>query len=191
VKTLALFGALLAFASGCGSSSSATTATGTTGTTSASSSSSGDTTPRSLHVDVKLTSTAAGVHLFAQNGTELDVPVADIAGKTYVWATTPGGESPGNTKPLEFGAGMMPDDLMLSFDTKPAYPDGPWEMAFFISVSGGDPTKGPQATDLAAFSLDAAEPGEPPITGTTVRMRVKGADAQTTLVNTNFIRFTK
>jgi hypothetical protein len=150
--------------------------------------------PASAHLirgDIKLTATNNAVRLMAQNGAQVDVPVADIVGKPYVFVMTPGGEPPANTTPIEVGNGVMPADLAVKFATAKTYADGYYEMAFFIMLSGGDPMQGPQNNDLAAFSLEPAMPGEQALTGTTVRVRVKGADTNLPMTNANFIRFTK
>ena len=117
------------------------------------------------------------------------VPAADIAGKTFIWATAKGGESVANAKLIEFGMGQIAADLTADFTTGAKYQNGPWELAFFISVTGADPTKGPQPSDLAAFSLDAPPAGQPKVTGTSVRMTVADADAMVKLTNRYFIRF--
>ena len=124
-----------------------------------------------------------------QNGSTVAVPIADIAGKTFYWATTPGGDTPGNATPLDQGAGVMGADLTGTFTTTAKYADGPWELVCLISVSGKLPTSGPSPGDLAAFDLTDPPAGEPPVTGQSVRLRIKGGDAQLTLNNANFIRF--
>jgi hypothetical protein len=62
-------------------------------------------------------------------------------------------------------------------------------MAVVVSITGSDPTKGPQPGDLAGFDLTKPPAGDPPITGTSVRMKIQGADAAVTLKNDRFIRF--
>lgn len=192
MKLLAAAAFSSALAIGCGSSdTTGPSSSSTTGSTGSCSTSSGMSGSYSLDVDVKFQIVNNAITLFTQNGSTVDVPTSDLIGKTYFWATAPGGEPIGNMPPLEIGAGTIDQKIDFSYHTKPNYKDGPWEMALFISVSGGDPTKGPQATDLAAFSLDKPPPCDPDITGQSVRMDVKDADAKVTLGNTSFIRFTK
>jgi hypothetical protein len=177
-------GALLA---GCGDDSGGSATTGTTGTTTTSST--GSSVPRALRVNVALTDDGQGIPLFTQNGSMVHVPAADVAGKPFFWATTPGGEPVGNAELIDIGGGTIDPDLTAEFTTPEHYPDGPWEMALFISVVGGDVMMGPQPDDLAAFDLDPPPAGDPPVTGISVRMKVSGADAEVTLVNRYFIRF--
>src|SRR5438874_2077120 len=80
-----------------------------------------------LGVKVQLTDDGMGVALFAQNGSMVHVPKADIAGKTYYWATVKGGEQVTNAKMIDVGFGMIGGDLTASFTTAAHYTDGPWE----------------------------------------------------------------
>lgn len=130
-----------------------------------------------------------GVPFFTQNGSRVHVPSADIIGKNVFYATVPGGKSIANAKPIEAGQGVVAADLSATITTGPNYPDGPFEFAVFVSVTGGELAKGPQPGDLAAFDLSKPPTGEPPVTGVSVRFRVKGADAVVNLDNRNFIRF--
>jgi hypothetical protein len=147
--------------------------------------------PHAIHMDVALAAANGNVTLPTQNGSMVDVPVKDLVGKQYFWGITPEGASLGNVDPLEVGLGTMPEDLTLTLETKASYLNGGYEVAMFVLVVPGDPKNGPVATDLAAFSLDPALPGEPALTGVSVRVRVKDADATLTLDNNNFIRLAK
>ena len=183
------FAVAAAFLGGCGGES-VTSTSGTTGSTSSTGSGgAGGSTPYALHVKIALQDDAEGVALFTQNGSMVHIPRADIVGKTFIWATTPGGEPVGNTKPIDFAVGTMAADLTADFTTPKHYPDGPWEMAVVIYLVGTDPTKGPQTGDLAGFDLTAPPAGDPPVTGMSIRMKVEGMDASITLDNKYFIRF--
>ncbi|MFO0760248.1 MAG: hypothetical protein U0359_27450 [Byssovorax sp.] len=179
--------ALGALALGCGTGA---TGTGTTGS-GGGGGGGGSGATYALSVHAVLSADAMGVAFSNTNGALSHVPKDEIVGKTYYFATTPAGESAGNTAPLEIGVGSVEDDLDFTWKTKPDYADGPWEMSMFISVAGADPMLGPQAGDIALFSLDPAPAGEPPITGTSVRMHVDGADAALTVDNSFFVRFAK
>ena len=137
-----------------------------------------------------------GVALNTQNGSKVHVPVADILGKSWVFATTEGGKQVANAKILEFGAGTMTQagsSLTAEIKTMPMYGDGPWEMAWFLSIAGKDPAMGPQPGDIAGFSIDPVSPCEPPVTGVSYRISVHGSDAERSYDNAGpapyFIRF--
>lgn len=150
-----------------------------------------DTTPRRIHGTVVFTASQDSVAFPTQNGGMVEVPRADLVGKKFAWVTTPAGEPPSNTTPIEAGTGVMPESLAVEFTTAARYPDGAHELAFYVLISGGDPTRGPQTGDLAAFDLSPALAGEPGLTGTTVRVRVAGEDADLALNNSSFIRFSR
>ena len=158
--------------------------------------------PWKLHLHVKLMDDGKGVALGTQNGSVVHVAASDIAGKGYVWATAPGGAQIANVgTPMEFGFGTMTQtgaggagsSLTADIDTTAIYPDGPWEMAFFISITGGNPMNGPQQGDIAGFSIDPVGACEPKVTGVSFRMSVRDADASLSVSNTDpsphFIRF--
>ena len=178
---------------GCGGESVTSSSGTTTGSTSSSGGGggggAGGSTPYALHVKIALHDDGQGVALFAQNGSMVHVPKADIVGKNFIWATTPGGEPIGNTKPLDFAVGKMAADLTAEFTTPKHYPNGPWEMAIVIYLVGTDPTKGPKTGDLAGFDLTAPPAGDPAVTGVSIRMKVEDMDASLTLDNKYFIRF--
>jgi hypothetical protein len=146
--------------------------------------------PHSIVGNVALTMDSMGVPFFTQNGSMVHVPAASIVGKTLVWATVPGGDQLANVATLtEFGTLPVAADLTAHFKTKAQYANGPWELAVFISVTGGDIVKGPQPGDLAAFDLTPPPACEPPVTGTSIRVTIDGADATVNLANSSFIRF--
>ena len=146
-------------------------------------------TPHSLAVKIQLTDDGMGVPFFTQNGSIVHVPKADIVGKQYIYATTKGGDQVTNAKMIDLGAGNIGNDLTASFSTPAHYPNGPWEMGLYIAVTPQNPPTGPQPGDLAAFDLTPPPGCEPPVTGISVRMTVKDADAGVTLSNRYFIRF--
>jgi len=174
-----LFGLLVALVAGCGAEEAK------------SGSSSGDLEEKyyALHVKVAFKDDGQGVAIGAQNGAIVRVPAADIAGKKLVWATAPGGESIFNVLPIENGSTSMQPDLTGEFTTSPRYGDGPWEMALFVSIAGESALKGPQPGDLAAFDNSAPPEGEPPVTGVSVRMTVKGAEPEISIDNPYFIQY--
>ena len=147
------------------------------------------TTPHALNAKIALMDDGMGVPLGTQNGSTVHVQKADLVGKFIYYATTPGGKSAANAKPIDFGVAKVGVDLTAMMTTGPKYLDGPWELAVFVSVTAGNPLMGPQPGDLAAFDLTQPPTGEPPVTGTTVRLHVHGADATVTLDNKYFIRF--
>lgn len=149
----------------------------------------GDGKQYALKGTVAFTMDAEGAPFLAQNGSTAHVPASDLVGKLFLWVTAPGGDPVGNAKPIDVGGGPMGADLTASFTTPAHYANGPWELAFFISVSGMNPTLGPQHGDLAAFSLAKPPPGDPPVTGVSIRMDVHDGDASIALTNANFIRF--
>jgi hypothetical protein len=186
---------LAAALAGCGGGESVTSTTstsgagGSTGSGGAGGGGAGGGETYALHVKIALEDDGQGVALFAQNGSMVHVPKADIVGKPFIWATTPGGEPVGNTKPMDFAVGKMADDLTADFTTPKHYANGPWEMAVVIYVVGTDPTKGPTPGDLAGFDVTDPPKGDPPVTGVSIRMKVQDMDASITLDNKYFIRF--
>lgn len=130
-----------------------------------------------------------GVPFFTQNGSRVHVPSADIIGKKVFYATVAGGKSIANAKPIEAGQAVVGADLSATITTGMLYPDGFFELAVFVSVTGGDLAKGPQPGDLAAFDLSKPPAGEPPVTGVSVRFHIKGGDTAINLGNLHFIRF--
>lgn len=146
--------------------------------------------PHSIIGNVELTADSQGVPFATQNGSTVHVAAADIVGKTLVWATAPGGEQIANLPvPMEAGVTTVGSDLTAHFETSAMYTNGPWELAVFISLTGGDITKGPQPGDLAAFDLTPPPACEPPVTGVSIRVTIHDADATVDLPNANFIRF--
>lgn len=146
--------------------------------------------PHSIVGNVTLTADSQGVALGTQNGSTVHVAAADIVGKTLVWATAPGGEQIANLPvPTEAGITTVGSDLTAHFETSAMYTNGPWELAVFVSLTGGDLTKGPQPGDLAAFDLTPPPACEPPVTGVSIRVTIDDADATVDMSNANFIRF--
>ena len=147
-------------------------------------------TPHSLSVKIELTDDGMdGVPFFTQNGSVVHVWKGDIIGKQFIYATAKGGDQVGNAKLIDFGAGTIAKDLTASFTTPAHYPNGPWEMGLYIAITPQNPPTGPQPGDLAAFDLTNPPACEPPVTGVSVRMSVKDADASVTMTNRFFIRF--
>ena len=146
--------------------------------------------PHTITGNITLTPDSQGVPFGTQNGSIVHVAAADIAGKTLVWATAPGGEQIANLPvPTEAGVVTVGSDLTAHFTTSAMYTNGPWELAVFISVTGGNITKGPQPGDLAAFDLSPPPACEPPVTGVSIRVTIDNANATVDLTNSNFIRF--
>jgi hypothetical protein len=120
----------------------------------------------------------------------VDITAANLVGKTLVWATAPGGEQIANLPvPTEFGTTTVGADLTAHFTTSAKYTNGPWELAVYVSVTGGDITKGPQPGDIAAFSLTPPPACQPPLTGVSIRVTIDDADATVNLDNSSFIQF--
>jgi hypothetical protein len=146
--------------------------------------------PHSIIGNVTLSTDSMGVPFATQNGSVVHIAIADLVGKTLVWATTPGGEQVANVAmPTEAGVTTIGSDLTAHFTSGAKYTNGPWELAVFVSVTGGDITMGPQPGDLAGFDLTPPPACEPPVTGVSIRVTINNADATVTLDNNNFIRF--
>lgn len=141
-----------------------------------------------IHVTVALKEDAQGVGIFAQNGALVHIPRGMIVDKKAIWAILKGGDQAANGKMLEFGTTKMDDQLGIDFTTEHGYPDGPWELALVILVASPSPLVAPQPGDLASFDLTPPPAGQPPVTGTSVRVTIKGADAQVMLSNLQFIK---
>jgi hypothetical protein len=142
------------------------------------------------HAILAFTTGSMGVGFGTQNGSTVNLAPSTIVGKTLIWATVPGGEQIANVAmPTEFGTTTIGSDLTAHFQTGSKYTDGPWELVVYISITGGDPTMGPQSGDLAAFDLTPPPPCEPPVTGVSIRVTIDGADATVDLTNSSFIRF--
>ncbi len=141
-----------------------------------------------IHGNVALKVEAQGVGVFAQNGVFAYIPKAEIVGKQVAWVILKGGDQIGNGKMLEVGGGVIDDNVGFDFTTKLGYVDGPWELSLLILLKTTDLSMAPQPGDLASFDLTKAPAGEPPITGTSVRVSIHGADANVNLINRHFIK---
>lgn len=147
-------------------------------------------TARTITGDVTFTADGQGVPFGTQNGSVVHIATADLVGKTLVWATAPGGEQIANIPaPTEAGTTTIGADLTAHFTTGAKYTNGPWELAVFVSVTGGDFTKGPQPGDIAAFDLTPPPACEPPVTGVSIRVTIADADATVSITNAEFIEF--
>jgi hypothetical protein len=142
-----------------------------------------------MAVQVALRDDGMGAPFFTQNGSTVHIARTDLVGKNVYYATVAGGKSVLNEKPIEVGQSQVAPDLSVTFTTAPKYADGFYELAVVVSLTGSDQTKGPQPGDLAGFDLTPPPAGEPPVTGVSVRVHVKAADAMVKLGNSNFIRF--
>lgn len=149
----------------------------------------GDPGPYAIQVTITLTDDGQGVGVPAQNGATAHVPAADLVGKTVWWATSPGGVSITSTLPIEFGGATVADNLIATFSTAARYEPGAWELSTFISVAGGDPLDGPQPGDLAAFDNTPPPEGQPPVTGSSLRVTVISQDVALALDNEYFVQF--
>jgi len=156
-----------------------------------------DTTPTDLapvvpmhniHATVALTEDAQGVGVFAQNGVFAHIPRSQIVGKSTTWVILKGGEQIANGKMLEVGGGVIDDQLRSEILTKKGYPDGPFELSIVLMLVSTDVSQIPRTGDLASFDLSKPPAGEPPVTGTSVRVRLHGDDANLTLGNRYFIK---
>jgi hypothetical protein len=146
--------------------------------------------PHTITGSIALATDAQGVPFGTQNGSVVHLAKADLVGKTLVWATAPGGEQIANLPiPTEFGTATIAADLTAKFTTTAKYTNGPWELAVYVSVTGGDITKGPQPGDIAAFDLTPPPACQPPVTGVSIRITIDNADASKSLDNNQFIRF--
>lgn len=141
-----------------------------------------------IHGIVALKADAQGVGVFAQNGVFAHIAQKDIIGKGTAWVILKGGDQIANGKMLEIGTGVIDDQLRFEFTTTHGYPDGPFELSLLILLKTTDLAKAPTPGDLASFDLSPPPAGEPPATGTSVRVRLSGADTMVTLSNTQFIR---
>jgi hypothetical protein len=141
--------------------------------------------------NIALTPDSDGQHVtFAtQNGSTVALLTSDLVGKTVYWATTAGGDPVSNAQTIDVNLSTIQPDLTATFKTQAHYPNGPWEVACVISVTGTPPPKIPAAGDLAAFDNTPPPAGDPPDTGDSVRVHVANADATVTLTNRYFIRF--
>ena len=81
-------------------------------------------TPHSLSVKIQLTDDGMGVPFFAQNGSMVHVPKADLVGKQFVYATAKGGDQVANGKMIDIGAGTIGNDLTAMFTTAAHCPAG-------------------------------------------------------------------
>jgi hypothetical protein len=132
----------------------------------------------------------AGVAIGTQNGSFVYFAASDLVGKNVVWATAPGGVQVANLAvPTEFGSTTIGADLTAHFTSSPKYTDGPWELAVYVSVTGGSLLAGPQAGDIAAFDLTPPPPCQPPVTGVSIRVTIDDANAVVNIPNSEFIVF--
>jgi hypothetical protein len=140
---------------------------------------------------IALVTDADGEHVTfpTQNGSTVSLAKSDIVGKTVLWGTAVGGDIITNADQVDKGIGTMAEDLTTTFATDRHYADGPWEVATIISVSGVPPPDIPAPGDLAALDDTTPPPGDPPVTGVSIRLHVKGADAEITLTNRYFLHF--
>jgi hypothetical protein len=147
-------------------------------------------TARTITGNLAFTTDDAGVPFGTQNGSTVHVATSDLVGKTLVWATAPGGEQIANLPaPTEAGITTIGADLTAHFTTSAMYTNGPWELAVFVSITGGNLTKGPQPGDLAGFDLTPPPACEPPVTGVSIRVTIDDANATVNLDNGYFIQF--
>ncbi len=132
----------------------------------------------------------AGVAIGTQNGSFVYLAPSDLVGKNVVWATAPGGEQIANLPaPTEFGTTTIGSDLTAHFTTTSKYTNGPWELAVYVSVTGGSLLAGPQAGDIAAFDLTPPPACQPPVTGVSIRVTIDNANAVVNIPNGEFIVF--
>lgn len=178
-------------AAGAGAAGAAGAAGGAGGAEGGAAGGAGEAASHAIVINLALAADADGknITIGTQNGSTVQVAVADIVGKPIYWVTNAGGDPPGNAQPVDQGVSAVGADLKATFTTPAHYTDGPWELALLIAVSGKVPTSQPNPGDLAAFDLATPPAGEPPVTGQTVRVSVHGSDKSVTLDNHHFIRF--
>ena len=140
-----------------------------------------------LIVRGKFTTEAEGAPFFAQNLAKVHIPAEMIAGTSYIWVATAGGESIANAEAITAGTGKVLDDLSFEITTDPLFETGPYEFSMVVNTSGKQ--NPPQEGDLASFSFDGIEEGDPPATGVSIRFNVRDEDAELALANSEFIRF--
>jgi hypothetical protein len=141
-----------------------------------------------LIVDIVLESGDAGVGFVTQNGSMAYIEPSALSAKPYFWVTTNMGDSFANGIPLEAAGGSLSPDLTAHFETGANYHDGPVELSLFVSLSGGDASRGAKEGDLGAVDNSDQPKGEPGPTGRSVRVHIEGGDADVALLNQHFIR---
>lgn len=140
-----------------------------------------------LRVRGKFEADAMGARFFAQNLAEVHIPAADIAGADYLWVVTAGGETIANADAITAGAAKVEDDLSFEITTDAIFSEAPYELAIVVLTSGK--MNPPQEGDLASFSFQGIEEGDPPATGVSIRFNVHDEDVEIDLSNNDFIRF--
>lgn len=140
-----------------------------------------------LIVRGKFVTETEGAPFFAQNLAKVHIPADMIAGVPYLWVVTLGGESIANAEPITGGTGKVLADLSFEITSDALFEAGPYELAMVINTSGKE--NPPQEGDLASFSFDGIEEGDPPATGVSVRFNVRDEDVVVELSNNQFIRF--
>jgi hypothetical protein len=145
----------------------------------------------SIAARIVLTPDADGgqVSFVAENGATVTLSTSDIVGKTVRWGTAVGGEPIQNATQIDKGLTTMQPDLTSLWITPAHYTDGPWEMACIIDVSGVLPPNIPAPGDLAAVDDTPPPPGDPPVTGVSIRVHIEGGDAYVEIPNKEFIPF--
>ena len=145
--------------------------------------------PLSVKIAIAEDAGTGAASFATQNGSQVQIPKAQLAGRPFFWIVIAGGEPVTAAKPIETGSGVLGADLTASFFTDAQYRNGPWELALWVASAGIDSSKGPQPGDIAAFDLSPPPAGDPPVTGTSVRVKVADDAPVVTLANRNFIRF--
>jgi hypothetical protein len=146
-------------------------------------------TPFAIHARIALVADPDGEHVsfVAQNGATVTLAKSDVVGKTVLWGTVQGGDSINNAPQIDKGVTKMAGDLTSTWVTPPHYPRGAWEVACIVSISGVPKPYTPG--DLGARDDSPPPPGDPPVTGASVRVDVTDGDATLALTNRHFRRF--
>lgn len=118
-----------------------------------------------------------------------------IAGRPYLVAVYPAGFSVGNDPELHGVVGVVPDDLIVEYQSPAMFADGAYDVVLAVYVNTElseaqmagelDDMPAPVAGDLATFTLDmsAVREGDPSIPPGLVRLNVEGGDAAIEVAN--------
>jgi hypothetical protein len=148
---------------------------------------------RRLTLNATLAADNGKVGFLSPAAAVIQVDVADIVGKPYLFASFPAGFSPGNDPALDSTWGTVPADLKFSYTTPATYLDGhAYDMVMLIyrtsaitdDIKAKPANEAPPAKngDLSTFTIDMSvvRPGDPAIPAGVLRFNVDGAD---TVVN--------
>jgi hypothetical protein len=148
----------------------------------------------SVTFDLALAKDASGrIPLSNVQGAQ-SVSPSDVTGKMVYAVLYAEGNSPPNDAPIDNGAALVESNLQATIHLSNKHPDGTYEVAMVVSISGWVPGPGatqPGAQDLVAFTnpITAPKPADGvPYTGKTIRFVVNG-DTMVPVDNTEFIEY--